>query len=357
LDERKKESTIELLIELYGKLRRPEEKLRLARYELADKEDYVRFAKVLVEEKRFEEAFDTIKKGLALPGEPFFGLNELYFDIAGTLVHQRPDLVDFKTSLAAALEMLSKRFDKEEYEAMRKVFSGIGKLEEFKSAMLKSLKNRDSVVRAFLHDGELKVAIDIIRSEPGIYPRLIIEISKAAKDKGMVEESSQLTRMVLERGWADSSPPMKELLKVMMETLDFKALQDLCDRIVKKGNSGTAILLVPYLIEKSPELTAVLAKTFINSMPVELVVEVAKIVAKKAPEEGVALCRLRINEDILRSHVHYDKAVFLLAAIRSIYAAKGNEAKWLEFIRGFAAKNKGKKKLIEIMRIEFKAVL
>jgi hypothetical protein len=163
--------------------------------------------------------------------------------------------------------------------------------------------------------------------------------------------------MVLERGWADSSPPMKELLKVMMETLDFKALQDLCDRIVKKGNSGTAILLVPYLIEKSPELTAVLAKTFINSMPVELVVEVAKIVAKKAPEEGVALCRLRINEDILRSHVHYDKAVFLLAAIRSIYAAKGNEAKWLEFIRGFAAKNKGKKKLIEIMGIEFKAVL
>ena len=62
---------------------------------------------------------------------------------------------------------------------------------------------------------------------------------------------------------------------------------------------------------------------------------------------------MRINEDILRSHVHYDKVVLLLAAIRDIYAAKGNEAKWVEFIRGFVDENKGKKKLIERVKEEF----
>jgi len=59
-------------------------------------------------------------------------------------------------------------------------------------------------------------------------------------------------------------------------------------------------------------MAAVLAKNFINSVPVEMVVEVARALAWKVPEEGVALCRMRINKDILCSHVYYDKAVFLL---------------------------------------------
>jgi hypothetical protein len=32
-------------------------------------------------------------------------------------------------------------------------------------------------------------------------------------------------------------------------------------------------------------------------------------VAQKSPDEGALLCRLRINQDILQSHVHYDKEV------------------------------------------------
>lgn len=64
---------------------------------------------------------------------------------------------------------------------------------------------------------------------------------------------------------------------------------------------------------------------------------------------------MRINQDILQSHVHYDKAVHLLSAVRDIYS--GNESKWQEFIRKFAAENKSKKKLIEMVRKEFKVVL
>ncbi len=353
----KKRNAIEILTGLYEKIGKPEEKLRLASYELADKEDYARVAKVLMEEKRPEEALDTVKKGLTLQGEPLFSLNELYFDLAEILVKQKPELVDFKTSLDIALEMLARQFDKDEYEIMKQVFCSIGKLEDFKSARMKSLKNRDSAVRALLQDKELKAAIDIIRSEPGISSRLIIEVSKAAMDKGMIEESSLLTRMVLERGWTDDRPPMKQLLNSMIKASNMDTLKDLCDRILKKGSSGTAILLIPYLMEKAPELSGMLAKHFINAVPVEMVTKVAIAVAEKAPEEGVALCRMRINEDILRSHVHYDKAVFLLTTVRDIYAIKGNEAKWFEFIKRFASENKGKKKLIERIRKEFGKVL
>lgn len=353
----KKRNAIETLTALYGKIGKPEEKLRLARYELADKEDYARVAEVLMEEKRFEEAFDTIKKGLALQGEPSFSLNKLYFDLAGILVQQKPELVDFKTSLDIALEMLTRQFNEEEYEVMKKVFYSIAKLDEFKSAMMKSLKNRDGAVRAFLHDKDLKTAIDIIRLEPGISSWIIIEVSKEAMDKGMVEESNLLTRTVLERGWADDRPPMKQLLNAMIKASDMDTLRDLCDRIIKKGSSGTAILLIPRLTEKAPELSGILAKRFINSMPVEMVTKVAIAVAEKTPEEGVALCRMRINEDILRSHVHYGKAVFLLTTVRDIYAVKGNEVNWVKFIERFVSENKGKKKLIEIIRKEFGKVL
>lgn len=353
----KKRNAIEILTGLYEKIGNHEEKLRLARYELTDKEDYARVAKVLMEEKRPEEALDTVKTGLALQGEPSFNLNKLYFDLAEILVQHKPELVDFKTSLDIALEMLSRQFDKGEYEMMKKVFYSIGKLEEFKSAVMKILKNRDSAVRALFHDKELKAAIDIIRSEPGISSRLIINVSKVVMDKDMIEEANLLTRMVLEQGWTDGRPPMKQLLNSMIKASNIDTLKDLCDRILKKGSSGTAILLIPYLMEKAPELSGMLAKNFINSMPVEMVTKVAIAVAEKAPEEGVTLCRMRINEDILRSHVHYDKAVFLLTTVRDIYAIKGNEAKWVEFIKRFASENKGKKKLIERVRKEFGKVL
>ncbi len=353
----KKRNTIETLTALYEKIEKPEEKLRLARYELADKEDYARVAKVLMEEKRFKEALDTVKTGLALHGEPSFSLNKLYFDLAEILVQQKPELVDYNTSLDVALEMLARQFDKDEYEVMKKVFYSIGKLEEFKSAMMKSLKNRDSAVRALLHEKELKAAIDIIRSEPRISSRLIIEASKEARDKGMIEESNLLTKVVLERGWADDRPPMKQLLNSMIKASNMDTLRDLCDRILKKGSSGTAILLIPYLTKKAPELSGMLAKHFINAVPVEMVTKVAIAVAEKAPEEGVTLCKMRINEDILRSHVYYDKAMFLLTTVRNIYAVKRNEAKWIEFIKRFAFENRGKKKLIERIRKEYGKVL
>ncbi len=94
---------------------------------------------------------------------------------------------------------------------------------------------------------------------------------------------------------------------------------------------------MPYLIKKEPILAAGLARRFVNEISVELVAEVARAVT---PEDGTALC-MRINDDVLRSHVHYGKAVLLLAAIRDIYIARGNEAKWQELSRKFISANRG----------------
>lgn len=206
-----------------------------------------------------------------------------------------------------------------------------------------------------LNDGELQAAIDTVCAEQNISQGTIIAVSKAALDKGMKQESAMLMRMALERGNVNDLLRVGELLKVMIDISEMPVLKNLCDRILKNKDRGTALLLIPYLLKKSSELSALLAQNFIKDIPVEMVIKVALSVAQKSPDEGALLCRLRINQDILQSHVHYDKAVHLLSAVRDIYA--GNEPKWQEFIRKFTAENKSKKKLIEMVRKEFKVVL
>jgi tetratricopeptide (TPR) repeat protein len=348
----KKDKIIGLLVELYDMLGKPDQKLRLAQYELVNREDYIRLAEVLAQEERFEEALDAVKTGMALPEERTTHLSELYFDIAKVLVKDKPGLIDFKTSLEAALDMMSRQFDAKKYEKAKEVFLCAGKLDEFRSAIRTGRGNRDNAVRVFLHDGELNAAIEMIHAEP-VSPGVIIEASSAAADKGLRKESAMLTRLVLERGLFDARPPISMLLDVMMDVSGKEERCDLTERILKMERAGTAILFLPYLMKKEPGLAARLAKKFLNDMPVELVAQVARA----APDDGTDLCMMRLNGDVLRSHVSYDKAVLLLAPIRDIYVSKGKESEWLGFIRRFAAENKGKKKLIEMVRKEFGVVL
>jgi len=202
---------------------------------------------------------------------------------------------------------------------------------------------------------QLSYIRDTVCAEPNISQGTIIAVSKAALDKGMKQESAMLMRMALERGRINDLMHVGELLKVMIDVSEMPVLKNLCDSILKNNDRGTALLLMPYLLKKSPELSALLARNFMKDIPVEMVIKVAISIAQKSPDEWALLCRLRINQDIMQSHVHYDKAVSLLSAVREIYA--GNEPEWQEFIRKFAAENKSKKKLIEMVRKEFQVVL
>jgi len=349
----KKNKIIHILIDLYAHIGMPQEKLRLAQFELITRDDHIRLANVLIGEERYEDAFDIIKKGMASSGGSFNDLQKLYFSIASILIDQKPDLVDFSTSIDFAFDLMSRYFYKDDYEKIKTVFSGIGKLEEFKATMLKNMPNRDAVVSALLHDGDLQTAIDVILTEPKISSNIIIDVSKTAVDKGMEVESSRLTKIAIERGWMNASPPMDTLLEVMTGVLDMHTLENLCNSIIKKRSYGSALMLIPYLLDRYPELSAALVMNFITHMPVEVVGQVACAVAKKSPKQGASLCRIRINENILKSHIHYGKVVFLFKIMRGICSSIGKESDWVRCIRSFAAENKGKKKLINMMRKEF----
>ena len=349
----KKNNIIRTLIDLYAHIGMPQEKLRLAQFELITGDDHILLANVLIGEERYEDAFDIIKKGMALSRGSFNDLQKLYFSIASILIDKKPDLVDFSTSIDFAFDLMSRYFYNDDYEKIKEVFSGIGKSEDFKAAMLKNMPNRDAVVSSLLHDGDLQTAIDVILSEPKISSNVIINVSKAAVDKGMEVESSLLTKIAIERGLINAGPPMDTLLEVMTDVLDMHTLENLCDSIIKKGSYRNALMLIPYLLDRYPELSATLVMKFITHMPVEVVGQVACAVAKKSPKQGASLCRIRINEDILRSHIHYDKVVFLFKIMRRICLSIGNESDWVRRIRSFAAENKGKKKLIDMMRKEF----
>jgi len=349
----KKNSIIQILIDLYAHIGMPQEKMCLARFELVTRDDHIRLANVLIGEERYEDAFDIIKKGMALSEGSFNNLQKLYFLIASILIDQKPDLIDFSTSIDIAFDLMSRYLYEDDYKNIKKVFSGIGKFEEFKATMLTNMPNRDAVVLALLYDGDLQTAIDIILTEPKISSEIIINVSKTAVDKGMEVESSLLTKIAIERGWINAGPPVDTLLKVMTNLLDMHTLENLCNSIIKKGSYKNALMLIPYLLDRYPELSAALVMKFMTNMPVEVVGQVACAVSKKSPKQGAALCRIRINEDILRSHIHYDKVVFLFKIMRGICLSIGKELDWVRCIRSFAAENKGKKKLIEMMRKEF----
>jgi len=329
----KKNNIIHILIDLYAHIGMSQEKLRIAQFELITGDDHILLANVLIGEERYEDAFDIIKKGMALSGGSFNNSQKLYFSIASILIDQKPDLVDFSTSIDIAFDLMSRYFYEDDYEKIKEVFSGFGKLEEFKAAMLTNMPNRDAVVSALLHDGDVQTAIDIILTEPKISSDVIINVSKTAVDKGMKVESSLLTKIAIERGWINAGPPTDTLLEVMTGVLDMHTLKNLCDSIIKKGSYRNALMLIPYLLDRYPELSATLVMKFITHMPVEVVGQVACAVAIKSPKQGAALCRIRINETILKSHTHYDKVVFLFKIMRRICLSTGKESDWDRYIR------------------------
>ena len=353
-----KQEYLEILCDLYGHIGLPEERLRIARYELVNKEDYARVGNVLVNDNRLEDALDVIKTGLGIPGDKCHELNNLYSSLSLVLINRKkPELVDFYTALNVFFDIIGGRFDMQAYKHAKKVFQGIGKLDDFKSAMLETLENRDSVALVFLHDGDLRKAINIVFNDAKVSSDVIIKVAKAAKDEGMVKESAQLTELALGHGWIKPDTILHELIKTMVNFYDIDVLRDLCNRISNRERPSVALLLIPYLIEKEPELSALLVRKFIEHIPVEMAVEVADAVAIRNPEEGVALCKMRITDDILSSHVHYDKVIYLFKVMRNICASGGIEKAWDESLRKFAAENKGKKKLIKGLNEEFNLVL
>ncbi len=68
------------------------------------------------------------------------------------------------------------------------------------------------------------------------------------------------------------------------------------------------------------------------------------------PDNGIEFCLDKITLDISISHARYGDAIRLLKTIRQLYESNGRNTEWSTFITEFASENKGKKKLISMLK-------
>ena len=356
----RKDDVINLLGNIYKSYGKPEEKIRIAEECLIDKDDYARLAQAIMETGDPEGAFVAVIRGLTLEqGTSPSGLNELYFDLAARLIKSKPEMVDHRTALIPALDIMSGWFDPEKYATISSIYKRLGKLDELHDVLIRCIKNRDTVILALIHDGNVKVAVELAARTQNLHSGVLFKVARAAKQKGMPDEAASLLRASysgIKRFWEADIPP-DDLIGLMVSRSDTPSLKEVCDNIVKNKTSGFGAKMIPALAKKSPDLASRLLKEFYYNMSAGSVADASRIIAVKLPEQMMAICMSKINRDCLSSHVHYDEAVLLLKALRDIYELSGKKSEWPVAIKQFSSDNKGKKKLIDKLEAAFGADL
>jgi uncharacterized Zn finger protein len=355
-----KDIVIDLLSNINKSYGKPGEKVRIAEECLVEKDDYVRYARAVLDTGDLEGAFAIVLRGLAVKNDtsPSIRLNELYFELASRLVERKPELIDYRASLIPALSITSAWFKPDEYALVSGVFRRIGRLDDLHDFLIRHSKNRDTVAMALIYDGNVKAAVKLAAQAPNMHPDVLFKVARAAKEKGMPDESASLLRTFstgVKRFWEHIPPD--DLIDLMVNRSGTPSLKDVCDNIVKNGLSGFGAKMIPALAKKSPDLAARLLKEFYYDMPAGAVADASRAISVKLPEQMMAICMGRVNHDCLRSHVHYDDALLLLKALRDIYGLSGKKPEWPGAIRQFATDNKGKKKLIGKLEAAFGADL
>jgi uncharacterized Zn finger protein len=348
-----KDNVIEILSEQYARLGMHDETLRLSISSLKYIKDYERLALAQMGCEKYEDALLTIKKGLKLPKENNYKLCGLYFEVANILIHKKPDLIEYDLALKCAIDIISWRFDEEKYEIMKKVFAEMGKLDNFRSRVQKSLKIKDNAVYMALHDDDINKAIDIALKENVTGP-MVIHLSQIAFYRSLNKESALLTKKFLEECYQEQGmfyPENKiliekELAKNMVDILDKDTIALICNKLIKSQRPESIGSILPFIADKYPDIAINLVDMFNEYFPVELINDVVKKLSKDFPEESIKILDKRIGYDILRSHVYYDKAIGLLSLIKEIYGSIGKNEKWRAYINDFISQNKYKKKLL-----------
>jgi hypothetical protein len=187
-----------------------------------------------------------------------------------------------------------------------------------------------------------------------------MKVAEAAAKKGMMKESALLTgSLVLKRKpfGLYSYSLTDRLLSVMASHLELPELNKVCEHAMKAYLPDLAVKLMPRLTKRDPELTMPLIRQFSHETPAETIGIVALAIGKKQPEEGLKLCKSKIQNDLLVSHYHYEDTILLLKVMKEIYESTGRASDWTTSIRSFVSDHKGKKKLITKLETAFGADL
>ncbi|MGA9139768.1 MAG: SWIM zinc finger family protein [Methanocella sp.] len=348
-----REGAIEMLGSLYENLDLPAERIRLARCALDNKDDYARLARALLGSGKAEEAFDAVRKGLELEGGESLSLDDVYFAVASALVKQKPGLIDFDVSANVAIEALSGGFYKERYRQISGFFKDMGWSIRFTDVLIRRMRDKNMLAEALILDGRVDMAVETVENNPDADESIFACVAAAALDKGMNKESARMTAAhILRVGfeWDNYGQPSDKLLSNMVRHLDEKSLIRVCDHLTHIRLPALAEKIASLIASKMPDRSIGIARHYLREISAGTIASIALTVGKKMPDRGLEICREKIILDIGISHARYGEATSLLKIIRRLYQSNGRNAEWSTFIEEFVSDNKGKKKLINMLK-------
>jgi len=329
---------IDLLYHLYRNLDLYEHSLKaIIKAGLKNKDDHLRIAETLMEEGRLLEAFEYVKKGEQLKEERSHALDELYFSFLNNCPRDKWTDVKEDEIMAIALKLLSSHWRvKKIYPPIKNVFIKMGKYDELISAV--KTKCRDDIaITILLYDDHIDDAIERANLSKDLYPSTIIEVAKAAKDKGKNKDAVDLTFKALKQGAIETDETFVELMKLLVEDSEDKKLEEAIDYV---WNVSMAKILATALLERNHEYALRLLERFLADLgKAEINWYAKKLNAKYA----IKLCKSWISQTVNRSHVYYDDSIDILKVLKEIMG----EAKFRIYIHEFIVANKGKKKLLD----------
>ena len=136
----------------------------------------------------------------------------------------------------------------------------------------------------------------------------------------------------------------------MVSYSDDKSLISVCDHLTDLRLPALAGKMVPLIASKMPDRSLGIARLYLREISAGTIASIALTIGKKMPDRGLERCREKVMLDIGISHARYGDAIGLLKIIRQLYKSDGRNTEWSSFIREFAEENKGKKKLINMLK-------
>jgi len=301
-------------------------------------EDYLRIASILSKHGKDEDALEYVRTGLELD-DSNSELNRLYFRILDVLLEESHVRVNVEEALNVAMGLLSSYYFKTEaYNLVKKVFIKMGEFETLTSK-IKQKCNANTVISVLLIEKRIDEVIEFaISSSSQLRPERLAEIADIARKLGKFEEAKILTFSALKHGLREVNASFRELIRFFVANSDSSEVRKAMEHI---RSISVAKAFMDSLHDQ--ECIAELLRKFLIDLKKD---EIKKYTVKIDKKQTLEICQLWINEFVNRSHVYYNDVLDILGKLREIV----DEVEWRTYISGFLKVNKGKKKLVEMMK-------
>jgi uncharacterized Zn finger protein len=305
-----------------------------------NKNDYLRIAEALMKDDRDGEAFAYVKEGVRLEEKGSHQLDELFFSFLNQLPIDKWADVKEDEVMEIALGLLNSRYNTKAYPPIKSVFIKMGRYDE----LIKAIKTKcrvDAAIPLLLHDGHVDDAIELAVSPDSLNTALIIKVATVARDNGKTKDAMKLTFKALKQNWQiNIDENFIGLIELLVENSEDEELEKAINQV---RNISTAKILATALLRRNQEYALRLLLRLLKNLEEE---EIKNYSKQLRAEYAIKLCKAWISQTVNHSHVYYENAIGVLRLLRKIM----NDAEFRMYIHDFAARNKGKKKLLSKMK-------